>query len=415
MKNTLVNYGFNEAAALAAKQADTKAYVLGVNSPLGAVIHAPDGQWPEVLYEPQAATYETFGCVIWGMETSVEMFLKKVYGFEPNYDERYIYLQSDVDVSRGGSNPQNAYEAARNTGLIDNEPMPKTLLEFQDKSYLTPARYKKGKEWLSKWTFKHDWLTDTSKETIKGALPLSPVGLAVTAWLADENGLYVDNGLPNTHWVVAFGHLSEFNGVKGIILKVFDTYDQSVKLLHPNHRISMAKRIDIREADEISEEDYLSVFAALQGLYNALQSLKEWLFPPTPTPINVPVKPEVVNNTLNAFCLAIQKHEGWFPNSRSQRNCNPGNVKYSSVGYLAKYEPVKKDPQGFAIFKDYATGFLYLKNLVKDKASKHPEWNLFDFFGEYAPIQDNNPIVYAENVAKQVGLDTKTFRMKHLL
>ena len=49
-----------------------------------------------------------------------------------------------------------------------------------------------------------------------------------------------------------------------------------------------------------------------------------------------------VESLLGKFALAIRDYEG-VPGDRNYRNNNPGNCRYSSVGYLAKYEPVEKD------------------------------------------------------------------------
>lgn len=124
-----------------------------------------------------------------------------------------------------------------------------------------------------------------------------------------------------------------------------------------------------------------------------------------PEVVMEPINPIPPNNYLNTFCLAIQSHEGWFLGSRSQKNHNPGNCRYSSVGYLPIYEPVGKDAQNFAVFKDYATGFLYLKNLVKSKIHTHPMWTFYQFFANYAPSSDgNNSQRYAEVVAEACGV-----------
>ena len=119
---------------------------------------------------------------------------------------------------------------------------------------------------------------------------------------------------------------------------------------------------------------------------------------------------------LEKMCLAIKTHEGWFKNSRSQRNNNPGNTKYSSVGYLAKYGKVKMDKDGFAIFPTYELGWLYLNNLVLEKAKKHPTWSLSTFFKEYAPSSDNNdPARYASLVAKAMNVSPFDWQLKELL
>lgn len=143
-----------------------------------------------------------------------------------------------------------------------------------------------------------------------------------------------------------------------------------------------------------------------------LSALLPQLFPepaydkdPRELPMNQPDK----KDNLHKFCLAIKTHEGWFPGSRSQRNNNPGNARYSSVGYLPIYGKVGRDKDNFAIFKDYATGWLYLNNLVKEKIKKNPSWNFYQFFSNYAPDSDgNNSKNYAEIVANKVGVSPHT-------
>ena len=123
--------------------------------------------------------------------------------------------------------------------------------------------------------------------------------------------------------------------------------------------------------------------------------------PPQPTPI------PTQSTFLSTFCTAIKEYEGWSPNTRSYRNNNPGNCRYSTQGYLAVYQPVQKDSEGFAVFKDYSTGWLYLQNLVRGKITKNPSWDFNDFFASYAPTTDNNnPTAYAKFVAARCQADT---------
>lgn len=112
------------------------------------------------------------------------------------------------------------------------------------------------------------------------------------------------------------------------------------------------------------------------------------------------VYPEILMpSLLDKFCEAIKTHEGFFKGSRSERNNNAGNCKYSSVGYDKKYGIVRVDEQGFAIFQTYEIGFTYLKNLVISKCKKHPNWTFYQFFEEYAPQSENDSKHYAETVA----------------
>lgn len=159
---------------------------------------------------------------------------------------------------------------------------------------------------------------------------------------------------------------------------------------------------------------------ALINFLKALKAYLEGLEPPEPTPLPTPEVPKEA--LLNGLCLAIKEMEGWFPpspkypnGSKSWRNNNPGNTKYSTKGYLSKYEPVKKDATGFAVFKDYATGWLYLKNLVLSKAKANPNWDLLDFASNWAPASDNNnPVAYSDFLAKKMGVST-TWMLKNLL
>ncbi|MBP9771452.1 MAG: hypothetical protein KBD16_00795 [Candidatus Pacebacteria bacterium] len=115
--------------------------------------------------------------------------------------------------------------------------------------------------------------------------------------------------------------------------------------------------------------------------------------------------------SLELFCLAIRDFEGK-PGDLNYRNNNPGNCKFSTKGYAAIYGHVGKDKKGFAIFKDYETGWLYLKNLVREKVRKNPNQTILDFMKVYAPASDNNPTVaYADNIAKKLGV-TRDYPMK---
>lgn len=161
-----------------------------------------------------------------------------------------------------------------------------------------------------------------------------------------------------------------------------------------------------------------SLIKSLQALVVALQAYFAAPIPKPPTVTLTEVPQAPIGNLLNLMSLGIQKREGWIlnPPSRSVRNHSPGNVRYSPVGYLPIYLPVGKDADNFAIFKNYATGLLYLKNLILEKSRKSPSDNLYDFFSKYAPKSDgNDSIAYAEFVAQYMGVNPSTFRVSQLL
>lgn len=131
-------------------------------------------------------------------------------------------------------------------------------------------------------------------------------------------------------------------------------------------------------------------------------------------PITIEPPPLVVKKSLDDFATAIRDYEGK-PGDRNYRNNNAGNCKYSSVGYASIYGHVGKDKDGFAIFKDYATGFLYLKNLIISKVSKNPNMTILDYIKIHAPTGDNNdPALYAVFVARRLGVKTD-FLMRNIV
>ena len=118
--------------------------------------------------------------------------------------------------------------------------------------------------------------------------------------------------------------------------------------------------------------------------------------------------------TVIAFCNSIALYEGG-PGDANHRNNNPGNCKYNPSGYLPMYGVVRKSPAGFAIFRDWDTGMLYLRNMVRGMIHKRPEETIHQFISRYAPTSDNNdPLQYATFIANSLGVAI-TFKMGGLV
>ncbi len=131
--------------------------------------------------------------------------------------------------------------------------------------------------------------------------------------------------------------------------------------------------------------------------------------PPQSVPVeahDAPVTPSVPTTSfLTRFCLAIRDYEG-SPGDANYRNNNPGNCRYFDGGYLPIYEPVKRSPDGFAIFPTYALGFLYLKNMIREKVMNNPTQDILQFMEHYAPVTDgNDPAKYADFIAARLAVD----------
>lgn len=166
-------------------------------------------------------------------------------------------------------------------------------------------------------------------------------------------------------------------------------------------------------------EQIISYYYKLIGLLT-----KQAVLPPISPPPVVESKPmnttAPTQGTLDEMCAAIRDYEG-SPGDRNYRNNNPGNCRYSAVGYASMYGTVNRDADGFAIFKDYATGMLYLHNFIKAKAAEFPAFTLVIFFAGvknlwpgYSPSDDgNDPVNYAAFVAKRMNVGTD-FQLKNL-
>ena len=112
---------------------------------------------------------------------------------------------------------------------------------------------------------------------------------------------------------------------------------------------------------------------------------------------------------IQKFAEAIQKFEGWAVGSVSYRNNNPGNLK--AAGWQGQ---IGIDPNGFAIFDNYADGWNALIRQITlavtgGSSVYSPSMTITDFFERYAPSSDNNsPVNYANFVANYIGVSPDT-------
>lgn len=128
-----------------------------------------------------------------------------------------------------------------------------------------------------------------------------------------------------------------------------------------------------------------------------------------------------MTNRIEDWAKAIEKHEGRIaPNAqypkgtRSYRNNNSGNLRATSYT-LSLGENNGKDDANFVVYKTYEIGFNALKQFLVDACTDKlraykSTMTLLDFYKVYAPSADNNnPLNYASDVAKQlgIGIDTK--------
>ncbi len=239
-------------------------YVFGKQK-LPQIVLQPDGQWIDHLpeYEAQAQNgWDTYACTIFGTINAIEILEARIYGVLNNYSERFHYNM--IPVRPPGGSPHAAAESIRKNGMVAQNayPMTETFEEYVLPEPVSLEIRAQGLEWLDKRAFGHEYLwsvpwwafwrsepTQEQKATLfKEALKYSPVGVSVTAWYDNGDGVYIDRGEANNHWCVMIGYEERADGT---YFKIFDSYDHEVKILSPYHRIESAKRYHLDDARRV--------------------------------------------------------------------------------------------------------------------------------------------------------------------
>ena len=109
------------------------------------------------------------------------------------------------------------------------------------------------------------------------------------------------------------------------------------------------------------------------------------------------------------ICQAIARNEGYnVPNSRAQRNNNPGNINYGAFAKAHGADRIETIPDGFnenprfAHFPDKATGFEAMKALL---SAHYAGLTITQMYNEYAPPSDsNNTVKLIDNLCLWTGL-----------
>jgi hypothetical protein len=242
--------------------------------------YQPNSSWRDHLpkYESQLTKLdqETRGCTVWGWQNAIEIFEKGVYGIEPNYSERFTYNLVPINPNKGG-NPSAVLQTIIEDGLVDDKdlPMTRTIGEFTDTSDITGSIRAKGQNWLVRNEIMGEQLWNQNnrpqnyKEILRENLKRCPVPISVSAWNY-KDGVYVsDAGSVNNHFCVAF-EMSDYGEYKDCTV-AFDSYDHSIKLLHPNHNIRTAFAFWINKRTRTASRRHIRV---LESILKTLKLMK---------------------------------------------------------------------------------------------------------------------------------------------
>ena len=420
------NYGFQYPVI-----DEKKDYVLGAERSTPFEVINESGGWNDklVIGETQIKKEDVNGCTNWACLNQLEVLLNFLFGTMTNWSERFQAVVSEQ--TREGNDPARVFESIRKLGVIEESKLPFTD-EMNFQTYLSPKPMtenylKDAKKFLEDYDYKHEYIYTPNTPLVEKqklllqSLKRSPVAVSVYAWQMGANGMYVKpQGAKDTHFTLLI------NAKKGEWWEVFDSYPESegdfIKRLEWNFEMDIAKGIFVRKFTD-EEKRKLSFFEQiLAAIAKMIPLLGFWVQKkkedPKPTQdddqsTQKPPKPELPKpepvikvSKILGFCQAVKIHEGFFEGSRSQRNNNPGNLRFTSL--TASLGATSKDLDNFAYFPSYEIGWNALLSFVKLAANNqlrdYKDCDILSFFKTYAPASDNNSTTrYAEFVARQIN------------
>mgnify|MGYP000919563887 CR=1 FL=1 len=393
---------------------DTEQWVFGATSQIEAPVLEPDRDWRPYLPSKEIQNklgYDPLDCASHNTLTAVEILLRRVLGIQRDYSDRRLAYVTGT-YRKGGNDPHYVAEVFRASHEVQEALWPYSdNLDTVEKFYATPPSNLTTIALNTKdIEFKHDTIRGGAEE-IWEALKYSPVCISVNLNSIDENGYYHKVGnVADDHWTVIV------HGEHGEYFELFDSAEPITKKLRWDVAPQLAKRYSIKQATS-TQITLMQRAIALLKQFLALVTQKapqNTPVEPPKMPVEAPSTPEPIPESpkvkLDAFCLAIQSHEGWYPGSRSYRNKNPGNLRSwpTQIG----------TDGGFAVFASYDQGFSALKTLVRNAMAQKGSYKnvrtIKEFFDVYAPSSDgNSPTSYAAAVAKRCGVLT-SFELKNL-
>lgn len=200
--------------------------------------------WQPPAFEPQKiGRFDSKACTVFGTINCIEM-IDIVDGIDGNYSERFTAILSGTHTK--GNDPRRVAKAVKKYGLIKEEILPFSEENYYDEKAINDDLLSLGKEWASKNQFDYKteiswWTLGDEKKILMKALENSPVGISVFGWSKNDKGLYTRPTMfQDNHFVALFDYVPEQYWV------VFDSYEQSVKLLDWNYPFTYAYSYSIK-------------------------------------------------------------------------------------------------------------------------------------------------------------------------
>lgn len=148
-------------------------------------------------------------------------------GFERvDYEEWFTSYLAKSTIE--GNDPQWVAKVIKNNGLYPRE----ALLRVRD-GLVTEVQRATARQWLLKYRFNYWVVKDISK-----ALLVSPVGVAVHAWV-ESDGVYLDVGLNPNHWTLLVGEEKDW-------WLCWDSIEPNIKKISKDYKFSYALGYSVR-------------------------------------------------------------------------------------------------------------------------------------------------------------------------
>ena len=181
----------------------------------------PDGQWMKFLPEKEYQAHPSFepsACVSFTTLNCLEILHKRKYDEEINFSDRFLAYISGTE--RTGNSPRTVASALRKQGTPEQAFWPfggETFEEFYTKP--SAIAFQNAKRFLKNYQVNYE-VVPTEPKLIMQALQSSPLGVSVSAWYQNDEGLYFKpEAIMNNHFTTLIGY------EEGKHWLVFDSYE----------------------------------------------------------------------------------------------------------------------------------------------------------------------------------------------
>lgn len=196
-------------------------YVLGGFMALPKEVLQPDKNWQDFLPVKEYQNLnniEPYACVTFTILNAIEILIKRKYGLDRNYSDRFLAAMSGT--REGGNSPNSVAQYLHSEGVVLQEvwPFDQNIDSFEKfYSPVPPELIELAKEFLNEFDFKYEKVP-SNPESISEALTYSPLLISVSAWFERDGKYYKPEGFIDNHaTTLIYERENDFR-------RVFDSY-----------------------------------------------------------------------------------------------------------------------------------------------------------------------------------------------